>query len=325
MQSIDQIRKILAERLAHGYFLSNPPTLYQPIEYIMSIGGKRLRPILVLVASEMYGKPASEVLDVAIGIEVFHNFTLLHDDIMDSAPLRRGKETVHVKWDVNTAILSGDTMMVMAYDLIMNNNHQNLHEILRTFNQAAREVCEGQQFDMDFEKKLDVTLEEYMEMIRLKTSVLIAASLKIGALCAGAPKQDLDLLYHFGEKIGLAFQLKDDLLDVYGDTKTFGKETGNDIITNKKTYLLVKCLADSSANPEDRHLLLQWLHEHHKPQEKIKVIKTLYQKYGIEHQTNKAIETLYHQGLEFLRKSSLDEAQKAPLYEITDFLKARIS
>lgn len=277
--------------------------------------------MLLVMAAQLYGKNVDEALDAAMGIEVFHNFTLMHDDIMDHAPLRRGKATVHHKWNINTAILSGDTMMVMAYDYLIRTQSKNLVEIIQTFNTVAREVCEGQQFDMDFENRLDVTLGEYMEMIRLKTAVLMSASLKIGGLLADATPRELDLLYSFGEKIGLAFQLKDDLLDVFGDEKKFGKQTGNDIITNKKTFLLVQCLVDSSA--EDRIKLEEWLATSARPEEKVAAITALYRKYGIPEKTNRQIESLYQEALEILNSMNVPQERKTSFIDFTRSLQVR--
>jgi geranylgeranyl diphosphate synthase, type II len=321
MLTIQEIQQQVIQKLEKESFLSNPNTLYEPIDYIMSIGGKRLRPMLVVLAAQMYGKKPEDVLDAAIGIEVFHNFTLVHDDIMDNAPIRRGKSTVHTKWNTNTAILSGDTMMVLAYDLLLRKESRNIVRIIQTFNQVAREVCEGQQLDVDFEQRLDVTMDIYMEMIRLKTSVLMAAALKIGGLLAEAPEQDLENLYSFGEKIGLAFQLKDDLLDVFGDELKFGKQPGNDILSNKKTYLLVRCLSD--VNQSDRILLEQWLATSDQPKEKIEAVTALYRKYDIPEKTNEAIEALYIEGLHFLDQLNIDRARKELLYEFADSLRVR--
>jgi geranylgeranyl diphosphate synthase, type II len=323
MLTIGEIQRLVAKKLATEVFISKPANLYEPIEYIMSIGGKRLRPMLVILAAQLYGKPVESVIDAAVGVEVFHNFTLMHDDIMDQAPIRRGKKTVHNVWDINTAILSGDTMMVLAYDHLLRSRSSNIVDILHTFNQTAREVCEGQQYDMDFEKRGDVTIEEYMEMIRLKTSVLMAAALKIGALYADAPADDLDNLYRFGEKIGLAFQLKDDLLDVFGEESKFGKQTGNDIITNKKTYLLVRCLEDASK--DDREELKKWLQIHDQPEEKITAVTAIYRKYEIPEKTNQLIDELYREGIVYLEQVNVDEAMKKPLYELTEALRLRDS
>ena len=321
MLTTEEIQQLIARKVADEHFITAPQSLYEPIEYIMSIGGKRLRPVLMILAAQLYGKPAEEVIDAAMGLEVFHNFTLMHDDIMDNSPIRRGMATVHVRWDISTAILSGDTMMVMAYEYMLKNPTKNVVEVLSTFNQTAREVCEGQQYDMDFEKRSDVTIDEYMEMIRLKTSVLMAAALKMGGQLADAPESDLENLYLFGEKTGLAFQLKDDLLDVFGDSKKFGKQTGNDIITNKKTYLLVRCLSD--VGPDDREILLKWLSNHNSPEEKIRAVTELYRKYNIEEKTNEAINHLYLEGLDYLRELPVAEGLKQPLYKFAGSLKER--
>jgi geranylgeranyl diphosphate synthase, type II len=321
MKSLEEIQMLVDDRLKSHRFSGIPETLYEPIGYIMSIGGKRLRPALLMLAAQMHGREPESVIDAAIGIEVFHNFTLMHDDIMDHAPIRRGKDTVHVKWDINTAILSGDTMMVLAYDLLLKTPTNHLTDVLKTFNQTAREVCEGQQYDMDFESRFDVTIPEYMEMIRLKTSVLIAGSLKIGAQIAGAPPLEVENLYRFGEKIGLAFQLKDDLLDVFGDMDKFGKQTGNDILTNKKTFLLVSCL--QAAGDQDRKQLFHWLKEKDKPADKVNFISGLYRKYHIEELTNREIEKLYSEGMTFLNKLQKPEDAMIPLYQMLDSLKIR--
>ncbi|MFO7722874.1 MAG: polyprenyl synthetase family protein [Bacteroidales bacterium] len=323
MLTIGEIQEIVSKKLEKESFISEPASLYEPIDYIMSIGGKRLRPMLVIIAAQLYGKPVESVIDAAVGVEVFHNFTLVHDDIMDQAPIRRGKKTVHKAWDINTAILSGDTMMVLAYDHLLRSHSKNIVQILNTFNQTAREVCEGQQYDMDFEKRSDVSIGEYMEMIRLKTSVLMAAALKIGALYADAPEEDLENLYRFGEKIGLAFQLKDDLLDVFGDESKFGKQTGNDIITNKKTYLLVRCLADASQS--DRAALESWLKVNDRPQEKINEVTKLYRKYNIPEKTNLLIEELYSEGVHYLGKVTVEVALKKPLHDFAEALRLRDS
>jgi geranylgeranyl diphosphate synthase, type II len=323
MKSYKELNELFRIKLEEERFDSAPVSLYEPINYIMSIGGKRLRPLLVLMGSQLFGKPVEESLDAAMGIEVFHNFTLVHDDIMDHSPIRRGKPTVHNTWNVSTAILAGDTMMVMAYDYLLRCHSDNLLEIIRTFNCVAREVCEGQQYDMDFEQREDVTLEEYMEMIRLKTAVLMAASLKIGGLLGGAPDGDIELIYRFGEKIGLAFQLQDDLLDVFGDIAQFGKQTGNDILTNKKTYLLVKCLQDASE--DDRRVIRSWLQRNDDPEGKIGAITSIYRKYDIPGKVNDTIDLLNREGEEFLSHIEVEESRKGPLYEICRSLKGRVS
>ncbi len=234
-----------------------PRTLYDPARYTLSLGGKRLRPLLTLMATDLFGKDVDEALDAATAVEIFHNFSLLHDDLMDKADMRRGYPTVHKKWDANSAILSGDAMVIEAYRYIAKVPVALLPEILDTFSTAAIQICQGQQHDMDFEKRTDVSEKEYLEMIRLKTAVLIGCALKLGAIIAGASSQDAQFMYEYGINLGLAFQLKDDLLDVYGDPRTFGKKIGGDILCNKKTFLLIKALKNSGKS--QRESLEQWL------------------------------------------------------------------
>ena len=231
-------------------FVFEPQGLYAPIAYTLSLGGKRIRPVMLMAAHEMFGGNADHVSHAALGIETFHNFTLLHDDLMDKSPIRRGQPTVYQKWDENTAILSGDTMFALAWRYFIRQPDSRLQEILNTFNETAIQVCEGQQYDMDFETCNNVGMDEYMNMIRLKTAVLLAGALKIGALYANAPDEDIEHLYRYGIHLGLAFQLQDDLLDAYGDTTTFGKETGSDIRNNKKTFLYLRALQDGDAQQQ---------------------------------------------------------------------------
>ena len=237
---------------------SRPPKgLYDPIEYELSLGGKRIRPVLMLMAYNLYKEDVETILPQAAGLETYHNHTLLHDDVMDKADMRRNKPTVHRVWSENAAILSGDAMLILAYRLMAECPEVKLKEVLDIFTRTTMEICEGQQWDMEFETRLDVTVDEYIEMIRLKTSVLLAAALKIGACLAGASKEDADLLYDFGVSMGLAFQLQDDWLDVYGDPKVFGKNIGGDILCNKKTYMLITALAQ--ADEEHKVELQRWL------------------------------------------------------------------
>ena len=259
-----------------------PAGLYSPIEYVLSLGGKRIRPVLMLMAYNLYRSDVERILEPAAGIEIYHNYTLLHDDLMDRADCRRGKQTVHKKWNDNVAILSGDAMLVLAYQYMMQAPAPSLPEVLALFSRTALEICEGQQLDMDFEQRNDVREEEYIEMIRLKTSVLLAASLKIGALLAGASQQDADCLYDFGIHAGLAFQLKDDYLDVYGNPAVFGKNIGGDILCNKKTYMLIQALAQADA--AQRAELEGWLNLPEKevrPAEKIAAVTALYNRIGV--------------------------------------------
>ncbi|CAI8418027.1 MAG: (2E,6E)-farnesyl diphosphate synthase [Polaribacter sejongensis] len=233
-----------------------PKNLYEPLDYILKLGGKRMRPILTLMAADIFSGTYQKAMPAALAVEVFHNFTLIHDDIMDAAPLRRGKATVHEKWDVNTGILSGDAMLILAYQFFENYEPIVFQKLAKLFSKTALEVCDGQQLDVDFETRNDVTIDEYIDMIRLKTSVLVAAALKMGAIVAEANEEDADLIYDFGLNLGLAFQLQDDYLDTFGDPATFGKQIGGDIIENKKTYLYLKSLG--IANEEDRKRLREF-------------------------------------------------------------------
>ena len=244
MRALEEYQKIVFASVDKFLNDTKDEALYEPVKYILSLGGKRMRPVLALMGNEMFDGNVDDCVTSALGIEVFHNFTLLHDDIMDNAPLRRGEATVHEKWNTNAAILSGDVMFVQAFTLVTSCKPEHLRAIIDIFNVTAIEVCEGQQLDMEFETREDVSLEEYLEMIRLKTSVLVGCSLEIGAVLANASKEDAKKLYDFGMNLGMAFQIKDDLLDVFGDAEVFGKQVGGDILANKKTYLLLKALED---------------------------------------------------------------------------------
>ncbi|WP_207420966.1 polyprenyl synthetase family protein [Desertivirga brevis] len=280
MYSISQLQDLVNKHIAEKEYPNNPSELYEPIRYIMSLGGKRLRPALLLMACNLFDGSVLKALDPALAIEVFHNFTLMHDDIMDKAPLRRGKPTVHAKWNESIAILSGDVMLVKAYELIMSVNDSVLRDVLRVFNETATGVCEGQQIDMNFEALDGVTIAEYLEMIRLKTAVLLAGSLEIGALIGNAPKDQAQLLYQFGENLGLAFQLQDDILDVYGDPHKFGKQVGGDILSNKKTFLLIKAL-ELAENLEEEELNY-WLNaEDFDADTKVRAVTDIYNQLGV--------------------------------------------
>ena len=256
-----------------------PSGLYDPVKYVLSMGGKRIRPVLMLLSYGLFKDDVESVLMPACALETYHNYTLLHDDLMDNADMRRGHETVHRKWDANTAIFSGDSMLVLAYERMAKCNPVYLSDVLHTFTETALEIGEGQQYDMEFETRNDVTEDEYIEMIRLKTSVLLACAQKIGAILAGASKQDQDNLYKFGEQIGLAFQLQDDYLDVYGDPKVFGKKVGGDIICNKKTYMLIN--AYNRADAEQRRELQHWMEaETFNSDEKVAAVTAIYNKVG---------------------------------------------
>ena len=265
-----------------------PKGLYEPIGYTLASGGKRIRPTLALIAAELFGGKENEVLPAALALEVFHNFTLLHDDVMDRAQVRRGRPTVHVKWDDNTAILSGDQMLIEAYRLLSGVPADKLPQVLRWFNDMATGICEGQQYDVDFEHSAQVQLADYMKMIELKTSVLLAYALKIGGYIAGANAAQQEALYQYGLHIGLAFQIQDDILDVYGDPKTFGKAIGGDICCNKKTFLLLTAL--SKADAASKAELNRWLSISDRDQEKIAAVTALYDRLGVRAEAESVME-----------------------------------
>ncbi len=250
MHSFQELAKKFIDRFNTSHFPQQPSTLYEPGEYFLGIGGKRIRPVMCLMGNELFGDITEDAYNVAIAIELFHNFTLVHDDIMDAATLRRGMETVHAKYGSNVAILCGDVMIIKAYDYINKTSIEHIHAVLELFNKTAREVCEGQQYDMDFEKQSTVLFDEYLHMITLKTSVLLAASLKLGAIIGGAGEANCNHIYNFGLNLGLAFQIQDDYLDAFGDPAKFGKDVGGDIRQNKKTFLLLHAL--EVATPEQR-------------------------------------------------------------------------
>lgn len=303
MNSTQDLQKSIDEAFNEIHFPDSPADLYNPIIYTLGLGGKRLRPLLVLASCQMFGGEIADAIHPAIGIELFHNFTLLHDDIMDEAPLRRGKETVYKKWNSNVAILAGDTMFALANKYLIRTRKEVIAPIVELFNQTAIEVCEGQQFDMDYEKRADVTIADYIEMIRLKTAVLLAASLKTGAIVAGAAANDCDAIYSFGIHIGLAFQLKDDLLDVYGEQEKFGKMSGGDIVAGKKTYLFLKTLELAGSSSEDFRKLYS-MHAS-SPAEKIKAVKEIFDNYGIEKITRNLIDNYYQKAMFDLSSISL--------------------
>ncbi len=296
-----------------GY--KRPPVgLYEPIEYVLALGGKRVRPMLMLMAYNIYKEEVDEILSSAVAIETYHNYTLLHDDLMDKADLRRGNQTVHVKWDDNTAILSGDTMLVLAYKMMAECEPCHLKKVMDIFTDTALEIGEGQQYDMEFESRMDVAESEYIEMIRLKTSVLLAASLKIGAVLAGASDEDATNLYDFGVQLGLAFQLQDDYLDVYGDPAVFGKKNGGDILCNKKTYMLINALqrADEVQHAE----LMRWIEAtDYRPEEKVKAVTSLYDAIGIKELCRQKIESYFRAANECLNKVDVPDDRKSVLRE----------
>jgi geranylgeranyl diphosphate synthase type II len=301
-------------------YRSTPPELYEPIKYLMNLGGKRMRPLLVVLGYSLFKEDWQKIIIPALSVEVFHNFTLMHDDIMDNAPLRRGFPTVHEKWNTNTAILSGDVMLVQAYDLLLKADNQYLPQIFKRFNECASEVCEGQQIDMNFEKIAHVKEEEYIEMIRLKTAVLLGFSLELGAILAGANQEEANHLRLFGEKIGIGFQLKDDWLDVFGEAQKVGKQVGGDIIANKKTFLLIKAI--EQAKNQTQTALEYWLtKKDFDKNEKVKKIKDIYQELNISEQTLEKINFYFEDAFQHLHQIKAKEEGKNILNDlITELL-----
>jgi geranylgeranyl diphosphate synthase type II len=309
MFDINLLQEIIGNEISRFEFHRQPDELYAPIKYSMETGGKRIRPALVLASCNLFSEDVMQALPVALSFEIFHNFTLLHDDIMDNSPTRRNRETVHVKWNTATAILSGDAMMIQAYSLLTRLPDNKLKSIFELFNKTALEVCEGQQYDMIFEKQQQVTEEAYLQMIKLKTSVLIAACLKAGAMMGGAHKKDSDLLYDFGMYIGLAFQLQDDLLDTYADFEKFGKKIGNDILTGKKTFLLIK--AFENANKKTGEQLVKLLNNKIISDErKISGVINIYNELNIKEITNQKIMYFYLKALESFKQIACNESKK---------------
>lgn len=324
MFTLTKLQEIINNRISEENMGRKPYALYDPIKYTLDSGGKRIRPVLVLMACNMFSEKVDHAIKPAVGLEIFHNFTLLHDDIMDHADIRRGKPTVHKKWDENTAILSGDAMFIKAYEYFLDIDSPNFREILKVFNNTALEVCEGQQYDMEFEERPDVTEQEYLRMIELKTSVLLAAALKIGALLGGANMKDADLLYAFGINIGLAFQLQDDYLDVYGDTEVFGKQIGGDIVANKKTFMLIKALqlADSEHKRELEKLLQ--LHNFNR-ETKVSKVTEIYNDLNIQEIVTTKISGLNKKALDFLEQVSVPDHKKEELKALSEKLIQRVN
>lgn len=319
MYTIEQLRDIIKAEFEKKEYVEVPYSLFEPIQYILEDGGKRLRPVLTLMAYNLYRDDIEKALKSAIGIEIFHNYTLLHDDVMDDAVLRRGRQTVHKKWNSNVAILSGDAAAITAYKYIENCEDRYLRQVIDGFNQVAMDVCKGQQYDMEFETRNDVTEEEYIHMIYLKTSVLIAGSLRHGALIAGAPEHEYNALYDFGGYLGLAFQLQDDYLDVYGDVAEFGKNIGGDITENKKTYLLIKALelADAGTKAE----LQAWIDKKEfNVLEKIKAVTEIYNRLGIPGLVLETIGNYLDKSRMAIQKVAVAEERKNGFYEMINFL-----
>ena len=312
MYSADEILNKVNLFISNLPYHRRPESLYEPIKYVLSMGGKRIRPTLMLLAYNMFRDNPERILMQAVALETYHNYTLLHDDLMDHADLRRGHETVHKRWNDNQAILSGDSMLVLAYERMAQCPADKLGEVLSLFTQTALEIGEGQQYDIDFETRNDVSEDEYIEMIRLKTSVLLACALKIGAVLAGASKADADNLYKFGEQIGLAFQLQDDYLDVYGDPKIFGKAVGGDIVSNKKTYMLINAFnrADSSQRAELQRLINTESFDRDK---KVAAVTALYNEMSIDKMAKNKMDFFYEQSQRYLDRVSVQEECKCEL------------
>lgn len=316
MLAIDSYREVFTAFLQDKIQTKEPEGLYAPITYILKLGGKRLRPVLTLMTSEIFGGNHKEALNAALAIEVFHNFSLVHDDIMDDAPLRRGKLTVHEKWNLNTGILSGDAMLIQAYQLFENYDNNVFRGLAKIFSKTALEVCEGQQYDVDFEDRSDVTEEEYLKMIEYKTAVLVGASMKMGALVANASEADVQKIYDFGCLLGIAFQLQDDYLDAFGDPETFGKQVGGDIIENKKTYLYLKAI--ENATQEDKEQLIAMFSDKNGVGNaaKIAFAKAIFVKSGASELTRNAIKEYTEKALNLLDTLSISSDKKQIL---TDF------
>lgn len=316
MQTSKEILKKINDFIDQLPYERKPQSLYDPVKYVLSIGGKRVRPVLMLLAYNMYKEDPERILMPACALETYHNYTLLHDDLMDNADVRRGVPTVHRKWDANTAILSGDSMLVLAYHRMLQCDADKQPEVMSLFTETALEIGEGQQYDMEFENRNDVTEAEYIEMIRLKTSVLLACALKIGAILAGASSEDADNLYKFGEQIGLAFQLQDDLLDVYGDPKVFGKAVGGDITCNKKTYMLIN--AFQRANDNQRAELERWVTaKDFDRNEKVAAVTDIYNQIGIRQICEEKINYYFEESKKYLAKVNVTDERKEILRQYT--------
>tara|TARA_B100001758_G_C18397126_1_gene606680 strand:+ start:1101 stop:2066 length:966 start_codon:yes stop_codon:yes gene_type:complete len=321
MKSISDLQVIIEQGLRNINISKTPENLYSPIDYVIKLGGKRLRPTLMLIAHQLFDKDIQKALSPSLGIEIFHNFTLLHDDIMDKALLRRGKSTVHEKWSTNVAILSGDTMLVHAYKLLSDVDKSIIKEVLTVFNKTATQVCEGQQWDMDFETQSNVTLPDYIKMIEYKTAVLLAGSLQIGGITGGANIEEQKHLYEFGRNLGIAFQLKDDLLDAFGDSDTFGKKIGGDIIGNKKTFLYLKAL--QLADTDTKKTLQSFFLEIEPSEKKVETVISIFEELNIPKHTIDMMKAYYIKAMKHL--NAIDTDNKAPLISLSESLMDRIS
>ncbi|WP_035668679.1 polyprenyl synthetase family protein [Flavobacterium sp. 83] len=322
MHTIYQYQEFISEYLQSQYEPKEPKNLYEPIHYILDLGGKRMRPVLTLMSAEVFDADYKRALPAALAVEVFHNFSLVHDDIMDDAPLRRGKKTVHEKWNINTGILSGDAMLILAYQYFEKYEPVIFRKLAKLFSKTALEVCEGQQWDVDFEVRNDVTIPEYLKMIEYKTAVLVAAAMKMGAIVAQTSEENANLIYEFGLNLGLAFQLQDDYLDAFGNPETFGKQVGGDIIENKKTYLYLKAIEFS--NPAEKEQLLHSFSiKMDDNASKISAVKEIFNSTGASQDTQKAIEEYTLKAFETLEKMDISEDKKAMLKDFGENLMGR--
>lgn len=322
MYTTHTLQQRIGRELAELNVPAQPTNLYDPIRYMLQIGGKRIRPLLTLMAADLFSIADMEMaVPAAVAVELFHNFSLVHDDIMDNAPLRRGHQTVHEKWNPNIGILSGDNLLIMAYTQLAKSPTNNLPAVLDAFNTMATQVCEGQQLDMDFERAAVVNIDDYLHMIRLKTSVLLGTALKMGALLAGAEEANAKLIYNFGVDVGIAFQLQDDILDIYGDPGQFGKQRGGDILANKKTYLLLKAL--EMADATTRSELDRWLADHSQPLNKIERITAIYNNLGVRSEGENAKQLRVEQAYLALNAIPIDDNRKKPLRELAQALLKR--
>ncbi len=319
MLSFEELSKQFLTRFDVTHFPAQPKTLYEPADYFLQLGGKRIRPVMCLMGNELFGEINDDAWEAATAIELFHNFTLIHDDIMDKAPLRRGMQTVHEKYGDSVALLSGDVMLVVAYDYLNKIHSSHLHKIIDLFNTTAKQVCEGQQLDMDFEKKENVSFDEYLSMIELKTSVLLAASLQMGAILGGAGDGNQQHLYAFGKNLGLAFQLQDDYLDAFGDPAKFGKQIGGDIMSNKKTFLLIKTLelATDAQIRDIKELMIT--DDVNKVNDMISIFKSC----GVDEWAKKTKEEFIHSSFQHLEDTAVLSSRKKPLQDLADFLVRR--
>jgi geranylgeranyl diphosphate synthase type II len=322
MHTIYQYQEFISDYLQAQYSVREPQNLYDPVRYILSLGGKRMRPVLTLMSTEVFDTDYKKALPAALAVEVFHNFSLVHDDIMDDAPLRRGNETVHERWNINTAILSGDAMLILAYQYFEQYEPEVFRDLAKLFSKTALEVCEGQQLDVDFEIREDVTIPEYLKMIEYKTAVLVAAAMKMGAIVAQTSCENANLIYDFGLNLGLAFQLQDDYLDAFGDPKTFGKQVGGDIIENKKTYLYLKAVEFATAEQRERLMYLFSVHPEEST-DKIQEVKELFDATGASKATQQAIQDYTLKAFETLRKISIDNEKKDMLQSFGENLMGR--